>query len=211
MLGVPLQKAVLIIGYVELGITIIATILNVIRYNSAFDSYGDECAGKDVCIGPLIKYAVLDGFTGVVCSLMLIFGAKRQNKCLLILWMLITFCISIKYTWVVFTHDWTSLEDWISITYLLFYALVVAIIFSFFKDTNRNGIIHEPTPVNNENAVLARAEQSFQKIQEQPLQHAYNPQQGYQPQQGFPQQQLYAQQPAYAPQQGYPPPYPGLA
>ena len=111
--GIPLQKTVIIVGYVELVITIIATILNVFRYKSAFASYGDECDGKDVCIGPLIKYAVLDGFAGVACSLMLIFGAKRQNKCLLILWMITTFCISIKYIFVVITHDWTNLEVYI--------------------------------------------------------------------------------------------------
>ena len=110
VLGVPLQRAVLVSGIIELSITSIATILNVVKYASFSHSYSDECEGKDVCLGPLIKYAVFDALFGVICSLLLIFGAKRTDKCLLICWMVITFFISIKYVYVVIIHDWTALE-----------------------------------------------------------------------------------------------------
>jgi hypothetical protein len=108
--GIPLQLTVIIIGVIELIITIVATILNVVKYAQFVDPYGEECAGKDVCYGPLIKYSVFDAFFGVVCALLLILGAHTRNHCMLLTWMVITFCISLKYIWVVVTHDWTSLE-----------------------------------------------------------------------------------------------------
>ena len=109
-LGIPLQLTVIIIGVIELIITIIATILNVVKYAQFVDPYGEECEGKDVCIGPLIKYSVFDAFFGIVCALLLIVGAHTRNHCMLITWMIITAVISLKYIWVVVTHDWTSLE-----------------------------------------------------------------------------------------------------
>ena len=108
--GIPLQLTVIIIGVIELVITIIATILNVVKFAQFVDPYSDECEGKDVCIGPLIKYSVFDAFFGVVCALLLIIGAHTRNHCMLITWMVITFLTSIKYIYVVVTHDWTSLE-----------------------------------------------------------------------------------------------------
>ena len=106
--GVSLQKSVLIIGFVQLGITIIATILNVVKMSQGYDEV--DCYGKDICIGAIIKFAVLDALFGVSCGLMLIFGAKLKNHCLLIFWMIITAAASVKYIWVVLTRDWTSLE-----------------------------------------------------------------------------------------------------
>merc|ERR1719206_856908 len=148
--GISLKTSVLIVGIIELVITIIATILNIIKYATAVgafdDDFGRECDDKDVCIGPIIKYAVFDGFFGVGCALLLIFGAQLRNHCLLILWMIITVRISTKYLWVVFAHDWTSLEDWISITYLLFYLAVFAIIFAFMKEVRSSpsgGYFHD--------------------------------------------------------------------
>merc|ERR1712170_326153 len=91
--GLSLQKTVIVIGIIELVITLIATILNIIKYaNSigAFDEDYKECDDKDVCIGPIIKYAVFDAFFGIICSLMLIFGAHLRNHCLLISWMVTT-------------------------------------------------------------------------------------------------------------------------
>ena len=113
VLGIPLQRSVLIIGYIELGITIIATILNTIKYATDRTGYDYECEENDVCFGPLIKYAVFDAFFGIICSLMLIFGARTRSHCLLICWMILTFFISFKYVWVVVTHDWTALEVYI--------------------------------------------------------------------------------------------------
>eukprot|EP00092_Neocalanus_flemingeri_P048189 GFUD01054915.1.p1 GENE.GFUD01054915.1~~GFUD01054915.1.p1 ORF type:complete len:211 (+),score=45.79 GFUD01054915.1:202-834(+) len=198
--GIPLQKAVLIVGIIELSITIIATILNVLRFA---DGYVNDCDGEDVCIGPLIKYSVFDAFFGIACSLLLIFGAKRKNKCLLVLWMIITFFISIKYIYVVVGNDWTATEDWISITYLIFYALVYAIIFNFFQDCKLGGIIHGPNTAGPSTITTTTT------LINQPLpgQTQQQYQQGPPPQQGYPPQQLYAKQPAYAPQQGYPPSY----
>merc|ERR1712200_101297 len=61
--GMPLQKAVYIIGLIELIITVIVTTANVVKY-SQFVNEGD-CQGKDVCIGPIIKYCVFDAFFGI--------------------------------------------------------------------------------------------------------------------------------------------------
>ena len=116
--GVPLQRAVLIVGYIELSITIIATILNVIKYEGFLDNYSVECNGKDVCFGPLIKYVVLDVLFGVICSLMLIFGAKRKSKCLLICCMVFTFLISLKYVYVSSTMTGLRLR-WVESAQLL--------------------------------------------------------------------------------------------
>ena len=108
--GLPLQLTVIIIGVLELLITIVATILNVVKYAKYLDPEGPECEGKDVCIGPLIKYSVFDAFFGVVCAMLLIVGAHTKSHCMLITWMIITFICSIKYILVVVFHDWTSLE-----------------------------------------------------------------------------------------------------
>ena len=147
--GLPLQKAVFFIGLVELVITAIVTIANVVKYAQKIDTEGDECEGKDVCIGPIIKYCVFDGFFGVVCALLLIFGSKMRNRCLLIFWILITAGCSIKYIVVVAMNDWTSLEDWVSISYLVFYSAVSLTVVSFMKETgagNREGAVHYNAP-----------------------------------------------------------------
>jgi hypothetical protein len=109
-LGLPLQTTVIVIGLLELLITIVATVLNVVKYAKFMDPDGEECEGKDVCIGPLIKYSVFDAFTGVVCALLLIVGGYTRSHCLLITWCIVTLMASAKYVWVVVTHDWTSLE-----------------------------------------------------------------------------------------------------
>ena len=106
--GLSLQKSVLIIGFIQLGLTLIATILNVVKMSQGYDP--EECDGKDICIGAIIKFAVLDALFGVACALMLIFGAKLRNHCLLIFWMIITVVASAKYIYIVCTRDWTSLE-----------------------------------------------------------------------------------------------------
>ena len=49
--------AVVIIGVLELIVTIIATILNVVKYTKHFDdpvAYKEACADKDVCIGTYV-------------------------------------------------------------------------------------------------------------------------------------------------------------
>merc|ERR1712179_836846 len=125
--GLSLQKSVTIIGIIELVITVLVTIANVVKHAKLIDTDSFECEGKDICIGPIIKYCVFDAFFGVLCALLLIFGASRRSRCLLI------FCI----------NDWTSLEDWISIVYLLFYTTVFLIVISFMKETNGSGgIVH---------------------------------------------------------------------
>jgi len=215
--GISLQKSVLIVGIVELVITIIATILNIIKYSAAIgafdEDFGPECDDKDVCIGPIIKYAVFDGFFGVGCALLLIFGAHLRNHCLLISWMIITIFISMKYIWVVITHDWTALEDWISITYLLFYLTVFAIIFAFMKEVRAptGGIIHGPAVPNTTVVINQQVQQPFQQqgYATPPQGYAQQPQGYAPPPQGYaPAPQGYAQQPqGYAQQpQGYPAP-----
>ena len=60
--------------------------------------------------------------------------------------MIITVAASAKYIYIVCTRDWTSLEDWISISYLLFYLAVFLIIFSLLKEVKTNssqGYVHD--------------------------------------------------------------------
>ena len=109
--GLDLATAVIIIGVLELVVTVIATVLNVVKYSEYYDAYDEEeCEDKDVCIGPLIKYTVFDAFSGVLCSVILISGAYLRNRCLIITWISFTLVASVKYIWVVITEDWTSLE-----------------------------------------------------------------------------------------------------
>ena len=135
--GLPLQTTVVVIGVIELFITIIATVLNVAKFAQNIDTEGEECEGKDVCLGPLIKYSVFDAFFGALCALLLIVGGHTRSHCLLVTWILVTLFTSLKYVWVVVTHDWTSLEDWISITYLAFYTSVFVIIWSFMAEMSQ--------------------------------------------------------------------------
>ena len=108
--GVPLQKSVLIIGYIHLAITLLATILNTIQYATDRTGYDTSCTEEEVCFGPLLKYAFFDAFFGIICSLLLIFGSRTKSRCLLISWMIIAFCTSFKYIWVVLYNDWESVE-----------------------------------------------------------------------------------------------------
>merc|ERR1712179_119935 len=141
--GLSLQKSVTIIGIIELVITVLVTIANVVKHAKLIDTDSFECEGKDICIGPIIKYCVFDAFFGVLCALLLIFGASRRSRCLLIFWIIITACCSVKYIVIFCMNDWTSLEDWISIVYLLFYTTVFLIVISFMKETNGSGgIVH---------------------------------------------------------------------
>merc|ERR1712088_1266738 len=122
--GFPLQKAVYIIGLVELTITVIVTIANVVKYSKNVTEDGEFCEGKDVCIGPIIKHCVFDDFI----------GARMRHRCLLIFWILITLGCSIKYLYVFFVSDWTSLEDWVAISYLAFYTAVTLVVVAFTKE-----------------------------------------------------------------------------
>merc|ERR1712179_389844 len=142
--GLPLQKAVYIIALVELMITVIVTIANVVKYSKGIDSGDVECEGKDVCIGPIIKYCVFDAFFGILCSILLLVGAKLHHRCLLIFWIVITLCCSVKYLYDAIVSDWTSLEDWVSISYLLFYTLVTMVVISFTKECGNSdgGVVH---------------------------------------------------------------------
>merc|ERR1739838_385683 len=130
--GMPLQKAVYIIGLIELIITVIVTIANVVKYSQFVNE--EDCESKDVCIGPIIKYCVFDAFFGILCSFLLFIGARMRHRCLLIFWILITLGCSIKYLYVFFVSDWTSLEDWVSISYLIFYTAVTLVVVAFTKE-----------------------------------------------------------------------------
>merc|ERR1711913_128998 len=134
--GMPLQKAVYIIG-------LIVTIANVVKYSQFVNE--EDCQGKDVCIGPIIKYCVFDAFFGILCSVLLFIGARMRHRCLLIFWILITLGCSIKYLYVFFVSDWTSLEDWVSISYLLFYTAVTLVVVAFTKECGNTsgGVVHD--------------------------------------------------------------------
>ena len=53
--GQNIRLVVLHIGLLELVLTLAATTLNVIKYTQYVQLFGEDCAGKDVCLGPLIK------------------------------------------------------------------------------------------------------------------------------------------------------------
>ena len=53
--GQPIRSVVLYIGLLELTITLVATALNLVKYTQHLDLFGEDCAGKAVCVGPLIK------------------------------------------------------------------------------------------------------------------------------------------------------------
>merc|ERR1739845_244115 len=76
---------------------------------------------RSVCGMPLQKAVYI---IGLICSVLLFIGARMRHRCLLIFWILITLGCSIKYLYVFFVSDWTSLEDWVSISYLVFYTAV---------------------------------------------------------------------------------------
>merc|ERR1739845_230866 len=61
-------------------------------------------------------------------------------------WILITLGCSIKYLYVFFVSDWTSLEDWVSISYLVFYTAVTLVVVAFTKEcgtTTSGGVVHD--------------------------------------------------------------------
>merc|ERR1712109_54680 len=93
----------------------------------------------------IIKYCVFDAFFGILCSVLLFIGARMRHRCLLIFWILITLGCSIKYLYVFFVSDWTSLEDWVSISYLLFYTAVTLVVVAFTKEcgSTSGGVVHD--------------------------------------------------------------------
>eukprot|EP00088_Acartia_fossae_P055957 TRINITY_DN6508_c0_g1_i6.p1 TRINITY_DN6508_c0_g1~~TRINITY_DN6508_c0_g1_i6.p1 ORF type:complete len:198 (-),score=42.12 TRINITY_DN6508_c0_g1_i6:317-910(-) len=182
--GLSLKKAVIAVGIGQMVITVIATILNIIKYERGYDR--SECSpDDDVCIGPLIKYSVFDASFGILTALLLIFGALRKNICLLIFWMIIIPFTCIKYLWVVITHDWTQFEDYISLTYLLFYLSVFVVVWSLYREIQTKPLNH--TPQNVQATLVVN----------------YPPQQP----QGYPQQYAPVQQQQQQFQPQAPPPY----
>merc|ERR1711863_210868 len=120
-------------------------IANVVKYSKNVTEDGEFCDGKDVCIGPIIKHCVFDAFFGILCSILLFIGARMRHRCFLIFWILITLGCSIKYLYVFFVSDWTSLEDWVAISYLAFYTAVTLVVVAFTKEcgTTEGGVVHD--------------------------------------------------------------------
>jgi len=205
--GISLSRSVIAIGVIELVITVVATILNVVKFSRGWeDRYGEECDKVDVCIGPLIKYSVFDALFGVVCSIMLIVGGNSRNVCLLITWMVATFFASFKYVWVVATHNWTNLEDWISITYLLFYIVVYVVVWSLYREIKTKPVVFNPAPAQQPaGVVITQTTINPPKYQAQPQPYPQQYEQPYvqSPPPPQPHYQPYAAQPQYQ----NPPPY----
>ena len=53
--GQNIRLVVLYIGLAELTLTLVVTTLNLIKYTRLVQFAGEDCATKDVCVGPLIK------------------------------------------------------------------------------------------------------------------------------------------------------------
>merc|ERR1712179_252432 len=87
---------------------------------------------------------VFDAFFGILCSILLFMGARMRHRCLLIFWIVITLCCSVKYLYDAIVSDWTSLEDWVSISYLAFYTAVTLVVISFTKECGNSdgGVVH---------------------------------------------------------------------
>ena len=83
---------------------------------------------RNISLCPPLQYTVFDAFSGVVCSVLLIVGSLQANRCFLVTWCILTGLVTIKHLWVVLTHDWTAVEDWISVSFLLFTSLVSSIV-----------------------------------------------------------------------------------
>ena len=52
--GLELRLSVVIIGVVQLLVTVVATVLNVVKYSNNLEdklAYNRECLDKDICIG----------------------------------------------------------------------------------------------------------------------------------------------------------------
>ena len=92
------------------------------------------------------QYTVFDAAGGVVSSVLLIAGTLGTSRCLLLTWRLLTLLVATKHAWVVLTHDWTSLEDWISISFLLFISLVFTIVWSRILQINQELAGDQVTP-----------------------------------------------------------------
>ena len=136
--GMPLQTAVYIISLVELIITAIVTTANVVRYSEFGNDEDHQDHQQHVYIGPIIKYFVFDALFGILCSILLFIGARMRQRCLLISWIIIILGGSIKYLYVVIVNDWTSYEDWVSISLLAFYTAVTVVVISFTKECGTN-------------------------------------------------------------------------
>merc|ERR1712026_514823 len=93
-----------------MGITVVASIVNTVRYSQYREDLGENCLANEFCLGPLIKFAVWDGLFGTVSALLLIFGARSESNCLLVMWMIMTGACSIKYLWVLIFHEWINYE-----------------------------------------------------------------------------------------------------
>ena len=53
--GQNIRLVLLHIGLLELVLTLVVTTLNLIKYTKNLHLVGEDCATKDVCLGPLIK------------------------------------------------------------------------------------------------------------------------------------------------------------
>ena len=76
------------------------------------------------------QFTVFDAASGVLSSVLLIAGSLEASQCLLVTWCLLTASLAIKHCWVVITQDWSSLEDWISISFLVFISLVFTMVWN---------------------------------------------------------------------------------
>merc|ERR1712014_88022 len=100
---------------------------------------------RSVCGMPLQKAVYIIGIIELIITVIVTIGARMRHRCLLIFWILITLGCSIKYLYVFFVSDWTSLEDWVSISYLVFYTAVTLVVVAFTKEcaTTSGGVVHD--------------------------------------------------------------------
>merc|ERR1712226_1386816 len=192
--GIPLQKAVLWGGIFKLVLTLIFAIISVVSLSQLCEGVTD----KAKCVGPQIRQVFFDILFPLACALLLIYGAKRKDPCLLLIWFGIAFISYVQYLYVFFASDWDKAEDWVAIGYVVYYTTASIVVFSFMQEAKRtDGMVHTNIIKTGQGQAAAAQATTTVTVQQQPA-PAY-PQQpaavAYPQQQQFQQQQFQQQAP----------------
>ena len=99
--GIPVRRAVQIIGYVQLFWVIIAGILDIASYTQ----YDTDIS----VVGPFVREVVVGSLFNLILALLLVFGSHRNSKNTILIWLIIIFCLTFYYFInVVFVSDWST-------------------------------------------------------------------------------------------------------
>merc|ERR1712226_622033 len=163
--GIPLQKAVLWGGIFKLVLTLIFAIISVVSLSQLCEGVTD----KAKCVGPQIRQVFFDILFPLACALLLIYGAKRKDPCLLIIWFGIAFISYVQYLYVFFASDWDKAEDWVAIGYVVYYTTASIVVFSFMQEAKRtDGMVHTNIIKAGQGQAAAAQATTTVTVQQQP-------------------------------------------